>query len=94
MAAFIKFTKREGRGWTEEKQVVGPVHSQMKTDIVQSLKKVATVEGFMELCRPRTHRLPVPESCSKSRRETELEKLREEKSTSHVARMWSYEMKL
>lgn len=64
MAAFIKFTKRAGRGRTEEKQVAGPVHSHMKTDIVEwRLKEVATVEGFME-----DHCLSVPQSHSKSQR--------------------------
>lgn len=69
MAAFIKFTKQGGRhrrgGGTEEKQVAGPVLSLMKTDIVEHrLKRVAAVEGFMEICLPWTHRLPVPESFS------------------------------
>lgn len=63
MAAFIKFTKQGGRRGggrgTEEKQVAGPVLSLMKTDIVEhSLKRVAAVEGFMEICLPWTHRLP------------------------------------
>jgi len=78
MAAFIKFTKRGGRGWTEEKQVAGPVHSEMKTDIVQwSLKRVAIVEGFMKTWPPWTRRLPVMESCGIIAGEEEMKEIGE-----------------
>lgn len=58
----------------------------MKTDIVQwSLKRVATVEGFMKICPPWTHRLPVPESCSNSQR-GRAGKAQREKCSSQEAR--------